>query len=177
MATTTSVYAAGWRALHRILAAVSLPSDMQTLVGVGVDGQPTLGVFFAGFPNGAEPQEYVLVPAVNLDSENEPVETFRQPVHEETITFEVRVQTARPGVSQWATLERLEDLTGLVEQAIDDTSGHSATTGADLSPSELAPFQGRWHRVGATDRNVFPLESGGFAGLATVRLRVIAVRR
>lgn len=170
--TTASVYAAGWRALYRILADVELPSDIETLPGLGPDGQQNEGVHFAGFANGEEPREYLFLPGIVREGGLDMELTFDQPILQEEIPFVIGVQTARHGKTQWEALDRLETLTALVENAID------AYDTIDSAPAEFAEFRALWLRSGTFGRSItYNPDTGGYVGHADVVLVVKATRR
>lgn len=153
----TSVYAAAWRAVYRILCGADWPSMDST---TSIDGP----VVFAGFVTD-EPQENILIVAEAL-IEQEQTPTYGVPVNGETFDVPVQIMTAVPGRSAWDALDRIETLTAAAEAAID------AAAGRDGQPAELAPFGAMWVRAGTSQRSIRPLADEGFVGYAEIRVSI-----
>lgn len=151
----TSVYAAAWRAVTRVLAAAPWPA-MTTVK----DGP----VVFAGC-EGDEPQEYVLVVA-DTDVDQEQTLTYGNPVNGESFSIPVYVYTEVPGRTAWQALDRIEQLTAIAEAALDEFAGR------DGQPVELAAFGAIWTRSGVSQRAVRALAAEGFGGFAEIHVSV-----
>lgn len=154
----TSLYADTWRALYRLLCEAPWP-------GPPVDA-PGMRVFLGGFGKNDEPLEAAMVVLDTINSAQDWAALGRRSRDEEFAT-RVEVGTRLRNRTASETLDRLEELSAVVEQTITLTADTSS------QPAEVA---GRmvWWQVAQIEPVVGPLADGGFGGFARITIAVKA---
>jgi hypothetical protein len=158
--TSTSIYANAWRAIYRLLGEESWPDITK----------PSGFVFGCTYGNTQVPDESVLVVTTPDDDINQmwgPIGELRR---DETFTVQILVSTFRPHMTWLKALDRLEQLTSVVEQMIHRTA--RVQDRASTLP-ELAGVLKTWSIVRAIPE-VLPMSNGKYGAMADIRVLVEA---
>jgi hypothetical protein len=158
---TSSVYGAAWRSLNSLLLSLSWPK---------VSNSKSF-VFGCTFGTGHPPAECVLIlTAAEPDPTNQAWGPIGNYERDETFIVKMTVLTSKQHKTWLDALNRLEELTSVIEQAVHEAG--KIQNRADMIP-ELAPVMKSWE-VTRVLPEIYPDASNGFAGMATVYVLVNA---
>jgi hypothetical protein len=157
---TTSVYGAAWRSLYNLLLTISWPK---------VNAKEF--VFGCTFGTQNPPAECVLILTA---AEPDPTIQAWGPIgayeRDETYVVKMTVLTAKQHKTWLDALNRLEEFTSLIEQAVHEAGKlHNRTA---MIP-ELAPLLKSWE-ISRVLPEIYPAANNGFAGQSTVYVRIDA---
>ena len=159
----TSVFAASWRALYRILGATSWPA-------VPTINDQEIGVYLRGTGKD-DPLESVIVQTIAQSNDSINWAELGALDRDEQLTVPIRVDTTLRNRTEDQVTDRLEALVATVEQTV----WGACQIGA--FPAEFAvngASRLKWWRVAAITSEVYALEAGGCAGYADLTIAIQA---